>query len=304
MAASLKQLRYFVTIAECGKVADASKILHLSQPALSVAVAQLEEIWQTQLFIRHKAKGVTLTASGELLLRHSRQLLQQANSLDDYAKVLNELVVGEIRIGCFSTLGPLFIPRLLQQAKKDYPELRVEVVEYDLAKLEENLLNGQLELALSYGLEQHDQIHHDPLTDCPPYVLLSESHPLASSTSLSLQQLCQEPLVLLDLPHSGDYFLSLFAETGCQPPIAYRSRSFEMIRCMVASGHGFSLLNQRPLTNQAYNGGRVKMIPLEDTKAQSLQIVIARHIDLKPSVRAKVVTKIMRQIVSDHASGQ
>ena len=93
--------------------------------------------------------------------------------------------------------------------------------------------------------------------------------------------------------------MSLFAETGSQPPIAYRSRSFEMIRSMVAAGLGFSLLNQRPLTNQAYNGGRVKMIPLNNTNAQSLQIVIARHVDLKPSVRAEVLIKIMSQIVGD-----
>ena len=300
MAASLKQLRYFVTIAECGKVADASRLLHITQPALSAAVAQLEAVWQTQLFIRHKAKGVTLTASGELLLKHSRQVLQQADSLDDYARVLNEVVAGEIRIGCFSTLGPLFIPQLLKRAKEEYPALRVEVVESDLAQLEDNLLNGQLELALSYGLGGNEHIHYDPLANCPPYVLLPESHELAQSESLSLQQLCNEPLVLLDLPHSGDYFLSLFKETGCQPEVAYRSRSFEMIRCAVASGLGFSLLNQRPRTNQAYNGGMIKMIPLKDSKAKSLQIVIARYIDFQPSVRAKVITKIMHEIVGDN----
>ena len=297
MPVSLKQLRYFVTIAECGKIAQASKVLHLSQPALSSALAQLEESWGTQLFIRHKAQGMTLTASGELLQRHSRQLLQQAHTLDDYARGLNEQVAGEIRIGCFSTLGPLFIPALLQQAREHYPDLHIQVLECDLAKLEENLLNGQMELALSYGLERNHRIRHDPLADCPPYVLLPELHPLATAKKLSLHQLCHEPLVLLDLPHSGDYFLSLFAATGCQPPIAYRSRNFEMIRSMVAAGLGFSLLNQRPHTDQAYNGGKVKMIPLQSNQAQSLQIVIAQHVDLKPSVRAEVVMQLMRQIV-------
>ena len=301
MQVSLKQLRYFVTIAEHGKVAEASKILHISQPALSAALAQLEDIWGTQLFIRHKAQGVTLTANGESLLRYSRQLLQQAHSLDDYARGLNDQVVGEIRIGCFSTLGPLFIPQLLKQANTDYPELRIEVIEGDLANLEEQLLSGQLELALSYGLDSDDRVQHEPLLDCPPYILLSAVHPLAEYQSLLLQQLCQEPMVLLDLPHSGDYFLSLFKQTDCQPPVVYRSRNFEMIRCMVAAGLGFSLLNQRPRTDQTYNGGRVKMIPLQDGQARSLQIVIARHVDLKPSVRAEVVMNLMQQVVNTQA---
>ena len=132
-------------------------------------------------------------------MRHSRRLLQEAHTLDDYARDLNKLVAGKIRIGCFSTLGPLFIPQLLQHVKKSYPELMVEVVECDLVKLEDNLLNGQLELALSYGLEQHEQIYYDSLADCPPYVLLSETHPLADSESLSLQQLCNEPLGIIGL---------------------------------------------------------------------------------------------------------
>lgn len=297
MKASLKQLRYFVTIAECGKVAEAAKQLHVSQPALSAALAQLEDIWETQLFIRHKAQGVSLTTSGELLLQHTRHLLQQAHSLEDYARGLNEQIMGEIHIGCFSTLGPLFIPQLLRQAQEDYPELTIQVLEGDLEKLESHLLTGQLELALSYGLDQHERIHYDPLSDCQPYVLLPESHPLCASASLSLEQVCEEPLVLLDLPHSGDYFLSLFKHIDCQPRIAYRSRNFEMIRCMVASGQGFSLLNQRPQTDQAYNGGRVKMIPLQSKQVKPLPIVIARHLNLTPSIRAKAVASLIKSIV-------
>ena len=298
MKASLKQLRYFVAIAESGKVADAAKILHVSQPALSAALAQLENIWDTQLFIRHKAQGVSLTTSGELLLQHTRHLLQQAHSLEDYARDLNEQVVGEIKIGCFSTLGPLYIPQLLQQAQTDYPKLNIQVLEGDLDKLESHLLSGQLELALSYGLDQHARIHYEPLADCSPYVLRPESHPLCEHDSLSLKQLCEEPFILLDLPHSGDYFLSLFQEIGHQPDIAYRSRNFEMIRCMVASGRGFSLLNQRPRTDQAYNGGKLRMIPLEDDQTRPLEIVIARHVDVIPSMRAKLVTDLIHKIIT------
>lgn len=299
MKASLKQLRYFVTIADCGKVADAAKQLHISQPALSAALAQLEDIWDTQLFIRHKAQGVSLTASGELLLQHTRHLLQQAYSLDDYARGLNEQVVGDIKIGCFSTLGPLYIPQLLQQAQRDYPELNIQVLEGDLDKLESHLLSGQLELALSYGLDRHDRIHHEPITECSPYVLLPESHALCEFESLSLEQLYEEPFILLDLPHSGDYFLSLFQQIGHQPSIAYRSRNFEMIRCMVASGHGFSLLNQKPLSDQAYNGGKLRMIPLQSEQTRPLEIVIASHVNLNPSVRASVVADLIRNIVAD-----
>lgn len=301
MHASLKQLRYFVTIAECGKLSEASKRLHISQPALSAALSQLEDIWETQLFIRHKAQGVSLTASGELLLRHSRQLLQQAHSLDDYARELNLEVSGEIHIGCFSTLAPLLIPQMLQQAREQYPELTVHVVEGDLVQLNENLLNGRLELALSYGMNPHERLQQENLLDCLPYVVLPKNHKLAAHAHLTLAQLADEPMILLDLPHSRDYFLSMFERLGLMPRIVYRSTNFEMVRSMVAAELGFSLLNQRPHTHETYNGGEVIMVPLATGQAQGLMIVIARHNDLKPSVRAEAVMKLLRDITLSSA---
>lgn len=299
MHASLRQLRYFITVAECGKVAEASKRLHISQPALSAAIAQLEDTWQTQLFVRHKAQGVTLTANGELLLRHSRQLLQQAHSLEDYVRELNLQVAGEIHIGCFTTLAPLFIPKLLKQAQQQYPALHIEIQEGDITQLNEGLLNGRLELALSYGLNPDERIMQKALLTCPPYVLLSKQHLLSQHKQLALEQLKNEPMILLDLPHSRDYFTSLFAQVGFEPQIYYRSTNFEMVRTMVGAGLGFSLLNQKPNTQQTYNGDTVKIIPLKQQQIQVLEVVIARHAEVKPSVRAEAVMGLIQDLISN-----
>lgn len=298
MLPSLKQLRYFVAIAESGKVAGAAKQLHISQPALSAALAQLEDIWDTQLFIRHKAQGVTLTSNGQHLLIQSKQLLQQADLLDDFARGLNQQVSGEIHIGAFATLGPLYIPDLLQLASQEYPDLSIRVTEANVAKLDEYMLNGQLELALSYDLDKDTRIEHLPLAECPPYVLLPASHPLTEFDALSLEQLCDESMILLDLPHSGDYFLSLFNEVGCHPEVTYRSRSFEMVRSMVAAGQGFSLLNQRPRSKRAYNGGELAMLPLTTVQAKCIQIVISRPVGLQSSVRAAAVMDLLKRIIT------
>lgn len=298
MHASLRQLRYFKMVAECGKVAEAAKRLHISQPALSAAIVQLEETWQTQLFVRHKAQGVTLTANGELLLRHSRQLLQHANALDDYARELNLKVAGDIHIGCFLTLAPFFIPQLLKAAQLTYPELAIHVHEGDIAQLNEDLLNGSLELALSYGLDNDERIQQQALLTSAPYVLLAKHHPLGKHKQLSLEQLKHEPFILLDLPHSRDYFTSLFAQAGFEPHIYYRSINFEMIRSMVAAGLGFSLLNQKPNTKQTYTGGEVKAVPLKEGEAQALQLVIAQHAHVKMSVRAGGLTSLIREVVN------
>lgn len=297
MPASFRQLSYFIVVAECGKLSEASKRLHISQPALSAAISQLEDTWQTQLFVRHKAQGVSLTTNGESLLVYSRQLLQQANALADYARELNLKVAGEIHIGCFSTLAPLFIPQLLQQAQQAYPELKIHVQEGDIAQLNDDLLNGRLELALSYSLDNDERLTQTALLSCPPYVLLPKQHPLAKHKELQLKQLSDEPMILLDLPHSREYFTSLFAQFGVVPNIQYRSSNFEMIRSMVGAGLGFSLLNQQPNTKQTYNGGEVKITPLKGGEAHALQIVIARHAGVKPSVRAEALVGMVINLV-------
>jgi DNA-binding transcriptional LysR family regulator len=298
MHASLKQLRYFIMVAECGKVAEASKRLHISQPALSAAIAQLEDTWQIQLFVRHKAQGVTLTSNGELLLRYSRQLLQQAHALDDYARELNLKVAGEIHIGCFSTLAPLFIPKLLKAAKTQYPDLTIHMHEGDIAQVHADIFEGRIELGLSYSLGHDARLSETALMRCPPYVLLPELHALSKQKMLTLQQLEHEPMILLDLPHSREYFTSLFASAGFEPKIIYRSANFEMVRSMVGAGLGFSLLNQKPNTKQTYNGSAVKMLPLREGNEHALQIVIARHAEVKMSVRAEAVMVLIWDLAS------
>lgn len=302
MQASLKQLRYFIVIAECGKVSEAAKRLHISQPALSAALAQLEEIWDTQLFVRHKAQGVSLTANGARLLPHSRQLLQQAGSLDDYARELTDQVRGEIHIGCFSTLAPFWVPKLLQLASETYPELDISVTESDLIQLDHQLRAGQLELALSYGIERSEQIAHESLAQSDPYVLLPVNHPLTQYNSLTLEQLADESMVLLNLPHSREYFTRLFEQINRVPRIAYRSTNFEMVRCMVAAGLGYSLLNQQPQHNLTYNGHEVRTIPLTLKTPCSLEVVIASQSKLKPSIRAEAVINLIKQIAEQDKS--
>lgn len=295
MQVSLKQLRYFVAIAEAGKVSEAAKRLHVSQPALSSALAQLEQNWDTQLFIRHKALGVTLTANGERLLGRSRMLLQRAYSLDDFARELNDKISGKITLGCFSTLAPIWVPKLLARAKWQFPELIIEIVEQDLEQLQGGVLNGQYELVLVYGIGEHERIEIEEIASCEPYVLLPAGHRLAKRAELSLSELVDEPMVLLDLPHSCEYFKGLFERAGVELKPVYRSSNFENTRCMVAEGLGYSLLNQRPQTSLTYSGSEVVMVPLKQARQNSLSIVVASHAGHEPSVRAQAVRALLKE---------
>jgi DNA-binding transcriptional LysR family regulator len=101
------------------------------------------------------------------------------------------------------------------------------------------------------------------LAQLPPYALLSPEHRLAQRRSLSLHDLAPEPLILLDLPLSREYLLSLFFQEGLTPQIAARSRQHDVIRTMVANQYGYALFNARPRNEAALDGKPLKMVPLK-----------------------------------------
>lgn len=180
-----------------------------------------------------------------------------------------------VAFGCFATLAPYTVPRLLAEHLRDHPDSDVHVVEGDQEQLVRRLGSGEIEFALTYDDGLPATLLRVQVAEVPPYALLPALHPLASQPVVSLADLVDEPMVLLDLPPSRTYFPSLFEECGLTPRIAYRSPSFEMVRSMVGNGFGFSLLGTKPASATAYDGTAVAARPLAEPLTPS-RLCVAR----------------------------
>lgn len=277
---TLKQLRYFVAVAECGNVTEASEHLFISQPAISNAISQLEETLNTQLLIRHHAKGVSLTAAGEEMLSHCRNLLFQAEEINGHMSQHSTLISGTIHIGCYASLGPVYAPKLIQSFTKLYPDVNFKLFEGDIEEISAALISGRIEMALMYDLHHNSQIESTELSKVSPYVLLSITHPLAKRKQINLMTLQDEPLVLLDLPLSNKYFQSLFEQYDKNPFIKHRTKSIEMLRSLVANGEGYALMNSPVKSTTCYDGSELVCIPLADY-ATPLSLVISKASGVK-----------------------
>ncbi len=291
---TLKQLHYFVATAEHGTVTAAAAALHVSQPSVSAAIAQLEKTFEVQLLVRHQAKGVSLTPAGRRILTEARSLLAHASDFAEGSKALAGSLSGTLELGCFVTFAPFYLPRLLIRFAKSYPEVRVNVQEGALDTLQDRLLSGACELALLYALGIRETVETEMLTRLSPYALLSRNHPLAERKALSLSDLAEEPLVLLDLPHSRDYFRAMFLRAGIEPRVSHRSLSFEMVRGLVANGHGYSILNLRPHGDLSYDGATLVCRPLTDP-LPPLSIVLARVEGARQTRRASAFAEQCRE---------
>ena len=272
---SLKQLRYFVAAGQTQSVTKAAELCFVSQPSISAAVAHLEGIFGVQLFIRHHAQGLSLTPSGRRLMAQAAQLLKQAENLHQYATDLGQTLSGRLDVGCFLTLAPILMPDLIKAFKGDNPELEINCREGDHEQLLAGLRDGAYELAFVYDLETGDDVSFLPLAEFPPYAILPSDHRLAKRKRVKLSDLIEEPLVLLDLPHSRNYFARIFHDLKLSPKIAHRTPSPNMVRSLVANGFGYALLNVRPTFDKAMDGKSFAAVSLSEA-LPPLRMGIAR----------------------------
>lgn len=190
-----------------------------------------------------------------------------------------------LRLGVLHTFGPYLLPALLGKLQHAHPIGDIDLYEGDQRYLLEMLNQGAIDAAFLYDMQLEDNIHAEAIAAFPPYVLLAPAHELAACESLTLRQLLPYPLVLLDAPPSGDYFLSLFADVGT-PHVAYRGRSFEMVRGMVANGLGYSILATKTAAAISYDGKPLAMRPLADELPASVLALCRRQPDSNPAITA------------------
>ena len=294
---TLTQLSYFAECAKTLNMTAASQELHVAQSAVSTAISHLERSLGAALFIRQHSKGLILTKAGESLLRDTQRIFGLLTDAIEDIRADQDQVRGSITIACFNTLAPFMQPQLLGLLQRKHPDLAVDILEGDYEECLAALRGGRAEIALMYNLTSAEGIHHEVLGQVRPHVILHAEHPLASRKELALAELADDPLVLLDLPDSNDYFLGMLRQQGITPNIKYRTSSYETVRSLVATGLGFSILNQRPRIDATYSGNRTVIVEISD-HVPSLGVSTSSLAQVDRSARADAVTEAVREILT------
>ncbi|NNM71777.1 LysR family transcriptional regulator [Enterovirga aerilata] len=298
MRYTFRQLEYFIAAGESGSITQASERVHISPPSISTAIAHLEKELGVKLFIRHHAQGLSLTPVGRDLLREAKKLIAQAEGLYAVASESDGQVRGRLSVGCMVTLAPMIAPELSHSFEAAFPATQIHHIEADQEQLLEGLRRSEIDLAITYDLDIPGDILFSPLAELPPHVVLSEAHPLAKHAALTLKDLESEPLILLDLPLSREYFLGLFMKEGVTPLIGRRSAHQEVVRTMVANGYGYSLFNVRPRSDFALDGRRLVRVRLAgDHRPMVVGTAIPK--ELQPSRLIRAFEAHCRSFISD-----
>lgn len=263
MKLNLRQLRYALAVARHGSITLAAERLNVSQPAVSAAIGELEGILGQPLFVRARGAGMSTTSFGRQALERARRLLEDAQALEDLAGGEHALA-GEMTLACFEDLAPYCLPPLLRALRERLPRLRVEVRECGFDLIGPQLLQGGLDVVISYDLALPPTLALTELCTLAPHALLAVDHPLARQNSVSLRDLCAWPLLLTEQAHSGQHFLDLLRLHQLRPAQLESTRSFELQRGMVAHGLGVAISYTRPSGDYSYDGQPLALRPIAE----------------------------------------
>ena len=247
---NLKRLEYFCQLALLGNFTRAARTLGIAQPALTVAIQKLEQEVGLKL-INRADKHSLLTAEGRVLYKLASQLLSQAKQVELELEELRELESGTIRFGVPAMMGSYYFPQILTEFKQKYPKIKIQLVDQGTAALEKMLLSSELDLALVRGDIENPQLRYTELIDEEIVAGMVSSHPLAAEKTISLEQFCQQPLVLF---HEG-YFLrevvSEYAKTQQRTlDVRMETNLIELQKSLVRNGVGITTCLSRILQNE------------------------------------------------------
>lgn len=246
----LKQLEYFVHVAELGSFTRASSVLGIAQPALSRQIRQLEVELRQNLLSRN-GRGVTTTDAGKLLLEHSRGILHQvARAREDLGRVRGALA-GRVAVGLPPSVSKMMTVPLTREFRKRLPNATLSISEGLSMSMREWLLAGRLDIALLYNPAPASEIDTIPLAEEDLY-LVSRRSGEAKPAPVRLKDIAQLPLVIPNRPNAIRMLLEThMAGIGCKPPISLEIDGVSAILDLVADGAGHAILSKYAVATSA-----------------------------------------------------
>lgn len=295
-AITLTQMRYFVRVAELSSMSAAADELFVAPSAVSMAISQLEQAVGCQLLMRRRSKGVALTDQGRIFYPHCLRILTGVKDAVD--SVRTGALGGRLTAGCFTTLAQFWIPDIVEGIHASHPGVDVDIRECDADQLEEALSQRKIEAALAYDFDYGREIEFVPMGTAPLYAVFGDGHRFAHAEKVELRSLASDPLVLLDLGKSSNYFLSAFREAGVEPLVSYRFESFEIVRSMVARGYGYSVLNQSPVHDLTNEGLHLNRVPIVGA-GEGLRLGVIKRRGENLSLRAELFVDTVRLLLQE-----
>ncbi len=284
---NLRQLEYFVRIAEAGSFRGAAKTVNVAQSALSRHVRELEEELSLRLFQR-TSRGVVMTAAGERLYQRSTAILHELETTRIELMSEGTTPRGMVTIGASSTTSRLLYGRLVEAAEQQLPLVTMTMLEGASYFLLEGLDTGRIDLALMVNPEPRDNLHVETLVREPVYLIGSSDHkPDMPREPCTVTDLAGLPLVLFSRPSgSRAAWEAAAARKGVSLHVRFEAASPDVAKDLVGRGLGYGLMPHSSIY-QDVEAGSLKAVSCEGLEL-TRTIVLRADRPLSPAIKAVV----------------
>jgi len=241
----LEHLRYFQAVARCGSLSAAARILQVSQPGLTAVIKQLEESFGTKLLVRLRT-GVSLTSTGEELLRFANESLARLEEVEHRIKGLESEEVGSFVIGCHESLGAYFLPQWMTRFLESNPRIQLSLSNASSRAV----LEATVERSVHFGLVVNPDPHPDLVQmklfrDAVDLFVLADGAPEAGDLEAAKQRLRRGPLVFAGRIVQSQQIIDQLAVLDALPPRLLSCGDLELVKSFALAGLGIAIIPRR-----------------------------------------------------------
>lgn len=280
MKLNLRQIEVFRAIMLSGSISGASKLLYVSQPAVSRLIAYTEQRLGLLLFDRIKGRLYPTPEARRLFVEVSA-VYQSVQRVNEVAENLAENRIGQLSISCSPSLGQLLMPRAIAAFCQRYPEVRIVLNTQIPSVMLQSLLTQQVELGVAYMPIKHPSLETRLLYENRIVAVLPASHPLASRSEISVHDLADDPLIgySSDLP-IGQLIRQLFGSEEEQPTPRIKVQQAHVACALVAAGAGVALVDEMTVMGPIWSN--VVVVPVIASISAPVNVF---HVMLEPLSR-------------------
>ncbi|MFD1196263.1 LysR family transcriptional regulator [Seohaeicola saemankumensis] len=283
---NFKHLKYFVATAETGQVSRAAKLLSISQSSVTGSVRELEAILGVTLFER-RAQGMELTKAGREFLQVARDILEKVDAAHQIERGTSD-IAGTLTVAASYTVIGYFLPYHLGRLAQLYPRIDIRIVELNRQSIEEQLLRGQIDMAVALTSNIHREgIETVTLLKSPRRVWVPAGHAFCDGGEVSLNRIAKEPYVMLTVDEAAHSSMKYWNRHNAHPNIKLRTSSVEAVRSLVANGQGVTILSDMVYRPWSLEGRRIETVSTDvEVPTMDVGLAFSRAIALTPAMKA------------------
>ena len=295
---NLRDLKYIIAVAETHHFGKAAERCFVSQPTLSGQIKKLEEELGVIIFERTN-RSVEITPVGKEIINHARQIMEQADVIEQLARAQQDPLAGPLRIGAIPTLSPYLMPLILAPLKKQHPQMKLVLSEELTDVLLARLRNHEIDAALLATPVDEADLETIPLFDEPFWVAYPRKHAFYHKDKITQRDLDNENVLLLAEGHclaKQAMEVCHLKERQSQGEMAdLRAASLETLIQLVATGFGITLVPALAMRGSWTSGSGVVAQPLKIAHASRRVSLVFRH-----SFPRRVALETFALIILDH----